>query len=184
MKTRRLGGCALVLSLLGTSACTATSPRVVAVTFTGGFELGANDYGRPVPLYAAMLGVSPDTFRQAFSGVRPDPGHAPSVVEQTANKNALLSVLATHGVTNDQLDRVANYYRFDSTRGGSWPHRAASAEATVVDGKVVAVRITDAGVGYTQAPQVSIDGFPQASVTAQVAFTTSFETNGHIASVS
>lgn len=180
----KLGVCALVLSMLGLSGCSGTPPRVVAVTFTGGFELAANDYGRPVPLYASMLGVSPNTFRQAFSGVRPDAGHDPSAAEQTANKSALLSVLVSYDVTNEQLDRVANYYRFDSTRGGTWPNRAASAEATVVDGRVVSVRITDAGVGYTQAPQVSIDGFPQTVTAAQVAFTTSFETNGHIASVS
>src|SRR5437868_3846849 len=48
-----------------------------AVTFSGGHEIGANDYGRPVVLMAAALGVEPDVFREAFSGVTPARGRGP-----------------------------------------------------------------------------------------------------------
>ena len=41
----------------------------VPVKFSGEHELGPNDYGRPVPLLAAALGVTPEVFRKAFSGV-------------------------------------------------------------------------------------------------------------------
>lgn len=172
---------AVVLALvLGVGSAGGDTTRTVPVTISGGFELHSNDYGRPVPLYASMLGVPPSVFRRAFSGVHPDPGHDPSTEDQQANKDALMSVLAPYGVTNDELDRVANYYRFDSTKGETWPHRAARAQATVKNGKVVAVRVLDAGVGYTYAPRVSIRGFPRARLVARVVFTEQFGTNGQI----
>ena len=46
--------------------------------FSGGHEIGKNDFGRPVPLIAAALGVPPDDFRKAFSGVTPSRGGPPS----------------------------------------------------------------------------------------------------------
>jgi hypothetical protein len=152
---------------------------VVALTISGGFELHSNDYGRPVPLYASMLGVPPKVFRQAFSGVHPDPGHDPSTEDQQANKDALMSVLGPYGVTNDELDRVANYYRFDTTKGQTWRHRAAKAVVTVRNGKIVGVRVTDPGTGYTYTPQVSVRGFSGA-LKVRVVFTKRFGTNGHL----
>jgi hypothetical protein len=156
------------------------APRTVRVSLSGGFEVRSNDYGRPVPLYASMLGVTPDVFRQAFSGVNPDAEHDPSGEEQRANKEALLEVLAPYGVTNEELDRVANYYRFDSTKGETWPQRPARARARVVRGKVVSIRVIDPGVGYTYRPDVSVPGFPKLRVSAKLAFTDEFDTNGHI----
>lgn len=50
----------------------------VPVTFTGGHETDPKDRGRPVVLVAAGLGVKPEVFREAFSGVTPSRGGPPS----------------------------------------------------------------------------------------------------------
>jgi hypothetical protein len=172
-----LAGCA-------SPAATETSARhVVPVTLVGGFVIGANDYGRPVPLYASMLGVSPAVFRRAFSGVYPDAAHDPTSVQQQDNKAALMSVLAAYQITNDELDRVANYYRFNSVAGQTWPHRQARAEAVVENGRVTSIRVLDGGAGYTTAPAGVIAGQPSAAAVARVVFTTSFATNGHIGTI-
>ena len=65
-----------------------------AVTFTGGHEIGRDDFGRPVPLIAAALGVEPEVFREAFSGVTPCRGRGPTSSEARQNKAALMKVLA------------------------------------------------------------------------------------------
>lgn len=180
--------CLTGATVLAASACTASSrapgaSHVVAVTLTGGFEIGANDYGRPVPLYASMLGVTPDVFRRAFSGVHPDAAHDPTSAQQQDNKTALMSVLAAYHVSNDQLDRVANYYRFNSAAGQTWPHRQARVEAVVTNGTVTSVRVLDGGAGYTAAPTVVIKDLPSVTAVAHVVFTTDFATNGHIAAI-
>lgn len=172
-------GLATVASAAGQSAT-----RTVPVTLTGGFEIRSDDYGRPVPLYASMLGVTPSVFRHAFSGVRPSHTHSPTVAEQQANKAALLSVLGPYGVTNDEMDAVADHYRFDSLKGQTWPHRAARAVAVISNGTVTAIRIVNPGVGYPYPPSVSIPGFPNLEATATVVFTRDFATNGHIGSIS
>lgn len=166
-----------------TSGSTPARRDVVAVTFVGGFEIGPNDYGRPVPLYASMLGVSPAVFRRAFGGVHPDAAHDPTNAQQQDNKAALMSVLAAYHVTNDELDRVANYYRFNSAVGQTWPHRPARAEAVVENGTVTSIRVLDGGAGYTTAPTVVIAGHPSVAAAARVVFTSSFATNGHIEAI-
>jgi len=85
------------------------------------------------------------------------------------------------GFGREAMDRVANYYRFD---GGTWPQRAARAEAVVVNGAVRSIRIIDGGVGYTAVPTVSIPGFDPVPATPQVVFSSAFETNGRIGSIS
>ena len=49
----------------------------VPVTFSGGHELAKNDYGRPINLMAAGLGVKPDEFRTSvqrrYASPRPRP---------------------------------------------------------------------------------------------------------------
>lgn len=177
------GGVGLLVLTGCTSPVQHRDARVVTASLVGGFDIRAGDYGRPVPLYAGMLGVTPDNFRRAFSGVHPDTAHDPSTAEQQVNKVALMSVLSQYRVTNDQLDRVANYYRFDSTAGQTWPHRAARVEATIVDGKVTKIRILDAGVGYTYPPQLVIPGFTSVRAAATIVFTNSFDTNGHIGAI-
>src|SRR5690606_8516516 len=90
------------------------------VVFTKGHEIGRNDFGRPVVLIAAGLGVSPEIFRKAFSGVTPAKGRRPTREEARKNKTALLKVLAPHGVTNARLDEVSDYYRYHPERGELW----------------------------------------------------------------
>src|SRR5207237_7999977 len=80
-----------------------TGEMKVAVTFSGGHEIGKKDFGRPVVLIAAALEVKPEVFREAFSGVTPAKGRKPSGDEARKNKAALLTVLAPHGATNARL---------------------------------------------------------------------------------
>lgn len=54
-----------------TGAVSRAAETIVPVTFSGGHEIGKNDYGRPVALIAAALEVEPEVFREAFSGVTP-----------------------------------------------------------------------------------------------------------------
>jgi hypothetical protein len=82
----------------------------VPVTFSGGHETDPKDHGRPVVLVAAALEVKPEVFREAFSGVTPARGGKPSQEEARRNKAALMKVLKPHGVTNERLDEVSNYY--------------------------------------------------------------------------
>ncbi len=184
---RRLLGMSLLglLTALAVAAVATAGPatKTVAVTFTGGFVIQSDDYGRPVPLYASMLGVTPAIFRQAFSGVHPSSTHTPTAAEEQANKAQLLSVLGPYGVTNDEMDNVADYYRFDSLNGQTWPHRVATAVATIKGGKVISIRLTDGGSGYPYPPTVSIPGFPTVQATANLVFTTTFATNGHVGSI-
>lgn len=156
----------------------------VTVTFNGGFEIGSGDYGRPVNLIASMLGVEPDVFRKAFSGVTPSVGSEPTGEQARANKTALLSVLAPYGVTNEKMDMVANYYRFNQSMGQTWPHAEAKGVAVVKDGIVTQIIVTDPGYGYTVAPQVVVSGVTKpVNAVATVAFTKDFKTNGSISGV-
>ena len=82
----------------------AAAEMKVPVRFSRGHQIGKNDFGRPVVLIAAALGVKPEVFREAFSGVTPAQGRAPSGEEARKNKAALMKVLAPHGVTNERLE--------------------------------------------------------------------------------
>ncbi|HAH49538.1 MAG TPA: hypothetical protein DCM07_32810, partial [Planctomycetaceae bacterium] len=64
------------------------------------------------------LGVEPEVFQQAFSNVKPARGGAPSAARVRANKEVLMSALGKQGITNDRLDTVSNYYRYQPERGG------------------------------------------------------------------
>src|SRR5689334_18899152 len=65
----------------------------VPVNFSGGHDTDARDHGRPVALVAGALGVKPEVFREAFSGVRPAKNGKPSGEEARKNKEALMKVL-------------------------------------------------------------------------------------------
>ncbi|MGG1519089.1 hypothetical protein ABE504_27000 [Paenibacillus oryzisoli] len=124
-------------------------------------------------------------FREAFSGVTPaglDRG--PTAEEAQRNKAALLRVLAPYGITNDRLDEVSNFYRYNGRDGALWQHTLATATPAVTDGKVTGVTITNPGSGYTSAPTVTITG-PDGTVTAtaSVAFTRDFKTNGSLSTI-
>src|SRR5688572_10886822 len=123
----------------------ATKPAAdeVAVEFVGGHETDRVDHGRPVVLIAAALKVKPEVFRKAFSAVKPAPGgQHPDPEQVRRNKDALMAALSPHGVTNERLDEVSNYYRYRPGRE-LWKHRVAKAFARVKDGAVVAIRVVD-----------------------------------------
>lgn len=177
---------ALALPALRAAAETraATKPAAgdaqVAVAFTGGHDTDPRDHGRPVILVASALGVSADVFRDAFSRVHPaGPGQQPDERQVRENKRALLDALSKYGVTNDRLDEVSNQYRYQRGKGELWRHTPASAVATVRNGVVVGITVTDPGSGYSSPPTVSVPGAKvNASVT--LAFGTEFKANGAI----
>lgn len=155
----------------------------VPVTFSGGHDIGEKDYGRPVVLIAAGLGVSPDVFREAFSGVTPARGRGPSKDEAQKNKAALLKVLAPHGVTNDRLDEVSDYYRFQPQRGELWPTTSAKAHAIVENGKIKRIVVEEPGAGYCSTPEVKVKGFPKAELKVKLGFGKELKKNGRIDAV-
>ena len=165
---------------------TTTAPAVVdgiRVTITGGHDTDPRDGGRPVVLIAAALGVPTEVFRTAFSGVTPAKGSAPEDGQVHLNKAALLEVLGPYGITNDQLDRVSNQYRYLAAANQMWASRPAAARAVVVDGKVVGIEVTDPGAGYSSRPIVTVTGADGVTATPTVAYGTDTTTNGSIAKI-
>jgi hypothetical protein len=153
----------------------------IAVAFTGGHDTDPRDHGRPVALIAAALNVPPDVFRKVFSGVTPAPGgRRPDPVQVRANKDILLGGLGPYGVTNDRLDNVSNYYRYNPAGGQLWRTTPAAAYATVRDGVVTGVTITNPGSGYSSPPDVSLQGIPKVSLKAAISFSTDLRKNGAI----
>jgi hypothetical protein len=153
------------------------------VVFRGGSETDSVDRGRPVALIAAALGVETEVFRQAFSGVTPAHGRGPSEAEARANKKVLLDALGKFGITNERLDEVSNYYRYQPQSGEIWQHTPATATATVENGEVVSVKITNAGAGYMAPPTVVVAGHPDVKIEATIEFTQELQTNGRLASL-
>jgi hypothetical protein len=157
--------------------------RNMPVTFSGGHEIGRNDFGRPVGLMAAALGVKPEVFRQAFGGVTPARGRGPTGAEQRRNKEALMRVLAPHGVTNERMDEVADHYRFRPQDGELWPTKPAKAHAMVSGGKVVRIVVDEPGWGYSSPPQATVEGFEDLELEAVLGYSKDFKKNGAIAGV-
>jgi len=153
----------------------------VPVTFTGGYETDPQDRGRPVILIAAALNVPSEVFRKAFSNVKPaGPGEQPQPDQVRKNKQALMASLGPLGVTDERLNEVSNYYRYSRSRGEMWRHTEATGYATVRNGVVTGVTITNPGAGYSSPPQITIVGMPALQVTATLSFGTDFEKNGSI----
>lgn len=157
--------------------------KELPLMFSGGHEIGKNDFGRPVSLIAAALGVKEDEFRKAFSGVTPAKGRPPTGDEARRNKEALMKVLGPLGVTNDRLDAVSNYYRYQPQKGELWPTSSAKGYAVLEGGKVKKVVVTDAGSGYSSPPRVTIKGADGVSLKATLHFSKEFQRNGAIGSV-
>jgi hypothetical protein len=166
-----------------TTTVPSTTSAGVTVTISGGHETDPRDGGRPVVLIASALGVPAEVFRTAFSGVTPARGAEPAPAQVRANKAALLRVLAPYGITNARLDQVSNYYRYNGSAGQMWPTTAATAAATVVDGQVTGLSITNPGSGYSSPPTISVTGAGVVSAVATVAYTTAFATNGSVSGV-
>ena len=166
-----------------TGATSRAAETRVPVSFSGGHEIGKDDFGRPVVLMAAALGVKPEEFRKAFSGVTPARGRGPTGDEARKNKQALMKVLAPLGVTNERMDEVADYYRFRPQRGELWPTSDAKAEAIVENGKIERIVVTEPGSGYSSPPAVKVDGFPETEFRVTLGFGKNLKKNGTIAAV-
>ncbi len=155
----------------------------IQVLITGGHETNPDDHGRPVILIASMLGVPQEVFREAFSHVSPaSAGQEPNPVQVRLNKSALMDVLGPYGVSNDYLDEVSNYYRYNGSAGETWPQVPATAQAIFTDGVVTAIEITNAGSGYTSVPVITLLNSDQTA-TATLSFTNDFSTNGSITAI-
>lgn len=164
---------------------TSGSVTRVPVVFSGGHETDPRDRGRPVVLIAGALGVPPEVFREAFSHVHPAPaGTEPAPEQVRQNKEALLSALGRYGISNERLDTVSNYYRYNRARGEMWPIKAAAAEALVKNGAVVDFIVTKGGSGYSSPPSVSVPGVKGVSATVVLSFGKSFDDNGAVKAIS
>jgi hypothetical protein len=163
---------------------TSSNNSSYTVVISGGFDTDPQDHGRPVVLIAAALGVPTEVFREAFSGVTPAGAGSsgPSKEEAQQNKAALLKVLAPYGTTNDRLDEVSNYYRYNGVKGEVWKRTLAT--ATVTNGVVTGITITNPGAGYTSNPTVTVTGpTGKVTATAKLAYTKEFKTNGSISAI-
>lgn len=151
------------------------------VTLEGGYDTDPQDRGRPVALIGPALGVTPEVFREAFSGVTPARNGHPTEEHARANKRVLMAALGKYGITNERLDEVSNFYRYEPQRGGLWKHQPAKVVAVVENGKLTGLNIGDGGYGYTTAPRVNVAGFPDVKVTAKIEFGTELRKNGRLA---
>jgi hypothetical protein len=179
---------AITIFLLGSAALAADGnpdggTSKVPLSFNGGHDIARHDYGRPCALIAAALGVETEVFRKAFSGVTPAHGRGPTREEARRNKEAMMKVLAPHGVTNERLDEVANYYRYRPQDGELWPTRDAKGYAVVEGGKVTRVVVTEPGSGYNTPPVVSVEGMKGVRLKVTLALGKDLKTNGGVAEV-
>jgi hypothetical protein len=155
----------------------------VPVVFSGGHETERQDGGRPVVLIAVALGVKPEVFREAFKNVTPARDGKPTPEQAKRNKDALMKVLQPHGVTNDRLDEVSNYYRYQPRKGELWKTAPAKAHAVVEDGKVKQIVVTDPGSGYSSPPKAIIQGLEKTSLKVTLQFGKDLKSNGAVKSV-
>jgi hypothetical protein len=155
----------------------------VPLTLSGGHETDSKDHGRPVVLVAGALGVKPEVFREAFSGVTPARDRPPTGDEARRNKEALMKVLKPYNVTNDRLDEVSNYYRYQPQKGEMWPTAAAEGYAVVEDGKIKKIVVTKPGVGYSSPPKVTVKGFEKVPLVATVEYVRELKKNGAIKAI-
>ncbi len=154
------------------------------VVFSGGFDTEEQDHGRPVRLIAAALGVEPQVFRDAFSGVTPARGmFGPTPSAARDNKQVLMDALGPYGITNERLDEVSNQYRYPPGPGYLWKHVPARATAIVTDGKITGFTLIKAGSGYLTEPAVSVAGYENVKAKATLMFSQDFTTNGSIESL-
>jgi len=153
------------------------------LTFSGGHETDPKDHGRPVVLVAGALGVKPEVFREAFSGVTPARDRPPTGDEARRNKEALMKVLEPYNVTNDRLDEVSNYYRYQPQKGEMWPTTAAEGYAVIEDGKIKKIVVTKPGAGYSSPPKVTVKGFEKVPLVATVEYVKELKKNGAIKTI-
>jgi hypothetical protein len=173
------------LTILVTAPESEAQTTRVPVVFSEGHDTDPRDRGRPVVLVAGALGVEPQVFRDAFSGVHPAGPNSggPTHEEARANKKVLMDALGKYGITNDRLDTVSNRYRYVRSRNEMWPVKPAVAVAIVKDGVVTGYEVTDGGYGYSSAPVVTVPGVKAAPAEAQLKFDKDFEKNGSVTAI-
>ena len=172
-----------MLALVGAAHSSGTGDTKTPVTFSGGHDTEPKDRGRPVALIAAALGVKAEVFRDAFSGVKPAKDGKPSKEEAQRNKEALMKVLKPHGVTNERLDEVSDYYRYKPGKGNLWKTTPAKAYAVLEDGKVKRIVVTDPGSGFSTAPKAIVQGMEKIGLKVTIQFSKEFTKNGSINSI-
>jgi hypothetical protein len=172
----------LVMSSISRAA--ALDNETIDLVISGGHESDPRDHGRPVVLIGHALGVTPEIFREAFSRVRPAPaGERPTPERERQNKTVLLEALSRHGITNDQLDTVSNFYRYQPGRDRLWPTKNARAVAVLNDGKITSVKIIDPGAGYSSTPTITVPNHPDLVLTPTLSFGRDLKVNGSIARI-
>lgn len=157
--------------------------KIVPVKISGGHDTDRRDGGRPVVLIAAALKVKPEIFREAFAGVTPAKNGRPTKEQAHVNKSALMNVLGPHGVTNERLDEVSDYYRYRPQNGKLWKNRDAKVQAIVDEGKVIRIEIKDPGAGYSSVPKIVVPGFEKQNLTVRLRFEVDLKKNGAIESI-
>jgi hypothetical protein len=183
MKTT-LFTCLAILTISIIQPSKAAASEKVKLTITGGHDTDPRDHGRPVVLVGNALGVTPEIFREAFSHVTPAPAGTEPVPNQVRrNKTALLGALSKYGVTNERLDEVSNYYRYQPGRGRLWPTSEAEAEATLDTGKIISITILKPGSGYTTPPKITVANHPEIPLTAKLSFGKDLKKNGVISEI-
>ena len=155
----------------------------IPIKFSGGYEIGRQDFGRPIVLIAAALKVKPEQFREAFSGVTPARDRPPTGAEARKNKEALLLVLKPLGVTNERLDEVSDHYRYQPQRGELWTHTAPDAHAIVENGKVKKIEISNPGARFSSTPTASIPGHESIKLQVKIHLDEDLKKNGSIESI-
>ena len=174
----------LIGGLLGCAAQSQADETKVPVTFSGGHEIDRQkDFGRPTILIAAALGVKQEVFREAFSGVTPSRNGPPSGDEARKNKQALMRVLAPHGISNDRLDEVSNFYRFRPQGGEIWSHQDAKAYAVVDGGNIKKIVVTEPGYGYSSPLAATVAGFENVKLDVKLQLSTDLKKNGSVAAI-
>lgn len=176
--------CVLMLAGIAClSSGSADSDDKATISFSGGHDTDPKDGGRPVVLIAAALGVKPEVFREAFSGVTPARDGKPSKELAQRNKAALMKVLKPHGVSNDRLDEVSDYYRYQPQRGQLWKCTPARAHALLEAGKVKRIIVTDPGSGYSTPPAATLPGRDEPRLKVTIAFSQDLRKNGSVRSI-
>jgi hypothetical protein len=173
-----------VIVLIGvTHVCSQAGDTKATITFSEGHGTDARDGGRPVVLIAAALGVKPEIFCEAFSGVKPAKDGKPTKDEARRNKEALMKVLKPHGVTNERLDEVSDYYRYKPGKRNLWKAKLAQAYAVLEGGKVKRIVVTDPGHGYSTPPKATVAGMESLRLKVTIQFSKDFSKNGSVSSV-
>lgn len=176
----------VLVTLLAPLSMWAQEPVIerVPAIISGGHDTDPRDHGRPVVLIAAGLGVTPNVFREAFARVHPvTPGNSPDQTRAQRNKALLLGALSQYGISNEALDTVSDYYRYQPGLGLLWPTNPAVVIARVRNGAVIGYEVIKHGSGYSSPPTLSVSGARSAPVTVNLFFSKDLTRNGSILSV-